>query len=485
MKLTYGVKKLLSVLSAISIAVCCLPFAAAADDNGDNYEWKIENKTLIISPQGKGIIPDFDKPSDTPWNYRNSSIYCIEIKSGISRIGNNAFKGLANVGKYNNSNFNVYYTYGGAKIADTVTSIGDSAFENCTSLRYAKIPNSVQCFGERVYSGCTGLTDAYLPTRMSGGEIPDFMFYGCEQLKKLTINEYPNANRIYLPTNVTRIGKYAFSGCKSLVSSTSQRFDSIDAIEIDDFAFENCVGLKWMQLILSTKYFNGSIFSGCSNLAYVNIYNLGWSDYHSMDGYALFNKDKTKLIKLFHGESATEYTVPESVNIIGKFAFDSCKFENITVGANVSEIEEYAFNNCKNLTSVTVSDNVTKIGHNAFKGCVNLTELNIPRSVNKIEQNAFGFDNGIKTVNYDGTEEEFERIAEQVKVNKNAIVYCLREEFTRGDVNKDKAVDILDLIAIKKSISDYGVANYQSDIVGDGYLNAEDMAALRKMILGL
>lgn len=110
MKLTYGVKKLLSVLSAISIAVCCLPFAAAADDNGDNYEWKIENKTLIISPQGKGIIPDFDKPSDTPWNYRNSSIYCIEIESGISRIGNNAFKGLTNVGKYNNSNFNVYYT---------------------------------------------------------------------------------------------------------------------------------------------------------------------------------------------------------------------------------------------------------------------------------------------------------------------------------------------------------------------------------------
>ena len=106
MKLTYGVKKLLSVLSAISIAVCCLPFAAAAAtteiaDSGEcgEIKWLVEyvsymGNVLTISPINEtAVIPDFEDYGDNVspcYKYRTKK-EAVKIESGITRIGNYAF----------------------------------------------------------------------------------------------------------------------------------------------------------------------------------------------------------------------------------------------------------------------------------------------------------------------------------------------------------------------------------------------------------
>ena len=51
---------------------------------------------------------------------------------------------------------------------------------------------------------------------------------------------------------------------------------------------------------------------------------------------------------------------------------------DVTIPAGVTEIGEYAFDNCINLTSVSIPDSVTTIGSYAFSGCNRLTNLTIP-----------------------------------------------------------------------------------------------------------
>ena len=56
-------------------------------------------------------------------------------------------------------------------------------------------------------------------------------------------------------------------------------------------------------------------------------------------------------------------------------------------GATV--IRNYAFVNCKNLTSVTIPEGVTAIGKHAFENCTGLRSVIIPKSVTTIEFSAF------------------------------------------------------------------------------------------------
>ena len=68
-------------------------------------------------------------------------------------------------------------------IPDSVTSIGDSAFEGCTGLTNITIPDSVTSIGYRAFYGCTGLTNITIPdgvTSIGGGA-----FFGCTGLTNI------------------------------------------------------------------------------------------------------------------------------------------------------------------------------------------------------------------------------------------------------------------------------------------------------------
>ena len=90
-------------------------------------------------------------------------------------------------------------------IPDGVTSIGYSAFRNCTSLTSITIPNSVTSIGDSAFSDCTSLTSVTIPDSVTS--IGDYAFAGCDSLTSVTI-----------PDSVTSIGHGAFRGCNSLTS---------------------------------------------------------------------------------------------------------------------------------------------------------------------------------------------------------------------------------------------------------------------------
>lgn len=121
------------------------------------------------------------------------NITSIEIPSGVTSIGNFAFKGCNSLTA--------------VTIPNSVTSIGDSAFEECTSLSSVTIPNSVTSIGNLAFNNCTSLTSVTIGSGVTS--IGEFAFDFCTSLTSITI-----------PSSVTSMSDGAFSDCDSLTSIT-------------------------------------------------------------------------------------------------------------------------------------------------------------------------------------------------------------------------------------------------------------------------
>ena len=83
----------------------------------------------------------------------------------------------------------------------------------------------------------------------------------------------------------------------------------------------------------------------------------------------------------------------------------------MTIPDSVTSIGDSAFADCSSLTSVTIPDSVTSIGYSAFENCSKLTSIVIPDSVTSIGEDAFSYCSRLTTVNYKGTQEQWEQIS--------------------------------------------------------------------------
>ena len=111
-------------------------------------------------------------------------------------------------------------------IPNGVTSIGGSAFYDCTSLTSVTIPNSVTSIGDYAFSRCTSLTSVTIPNSVTW--IGEYAFQNCTSLTSVSIGN-----------SVTSIGQAAFYGCTSLSSVTIG--SGIQKISV--LAFANCPDL--------------------------------------------------------------------------------------------------------------------------------------------------------------------------------------------------------------------------------------------------
>ena len=213
--------------------------------------WGCSGLTSITIPNSVTSIGDLAF-------YRCSSLTSITIPNSVTSIEGGAFNGCTRLTSINVASENNYYSdnngvlfnkkktalirYPEGKsqtsytIPNSVTSIGYSAFEDCTGLTSITIPNSVTSIGGSAFDGCTGLTSITIPNNVTS--IGSYTFF-CSGLTSITI-----------PDSVISIGDRAFFGCTVkdvYYTGSKDEWEAISVGELNDCLLDATIHYNWID----------------------------------------------------------------------------------------------------------------------------------------------------------------------------------------------------------------------------------------------
>ena len=247
-----------------------------------SIDFYVDNGVLKIT--GSGAMPDYNNRNNVPWlnNDNAKAATKLEIASGITSIGKNAFYGL---------------NITSADIPDTVTSIGEYAFQNCNKLTTISSLTNVSSIGSEAFRNCSSLSS--LETGDSLTTIGNYAFFRCSSLSSLELGD-----------NLTSIGDCAFYGCSSLPSVL------ITSNSIGASAFQYCSGLSRVYF---TERINTIGTYAFSNSGVKDVYYQGsqtqWNNISGHDQSPLNSANKKYN---FDPSKVSSVTLDESYFYLGK-----------------------------------------------------------------------------------------------------------------------------------------------------------------------
>ena len=309
-------KRLISLLVAVCMMITMLPLSAVtafAADTASSTEQEIsvgdyKYEYTINTEDGTATITKFLGPVDSEGNvdFTNHGPYDINIPSeldhhSVTGLGDYSFATEENGSPlYDIHHHNIH----SVTIPESVTSIGQSAFEFCFSLDSLIIKDAATSIGASAFDGCSHLTTLSLGKNIT--TIGDYAFQGCSYLTNVTI-----------PQSVTSIGRQAFY----------------------------LTDLNTLTIKGPIKSMGYAAFAGCTNLTSLSLY----------DGIQTIGEGA-----FINSTSLEAVTIPQSVTSIGASAFVNCSnLSTITIPEKVTTIESNTFNGCSHLESIMLPAGLT------------------------------------------------------------------------------------------------------------------------------
>ena len=271
----------------------------------------------------------------------------------------------------------------------SVTSIGGSAFENCSGLTSVTIPNSVTSIGNFAFADCSSLTSVTIDA-----ETPPSL--GVDALS--STNNCP----VYVPCGT-------MDAYKSRWTSVSSR------IEYTNYIVTTYTNIEGAGYIESPHSVCDSLLSAISNYGY---HFTQWSDSVT---------DNPRIIVLTQDTTFTAEFAVDTTGTCGddnlltwEFAADTktltisgegtlnsnytfgleapSNIQTLLIQNGVTSLGNSAFANEENIVSLSLPNGLTAIGDSTFINCKKLKKLTIPSSVTTIGKNAFANGNRLETI---------------------------------------------------------------------------------------
>ncbi len=458
---------------AISKENCGLPIGVTVICLGD-YNFTIDAETGKVGIVRYNVNPLPETEITVPAEYQGrqvtsinsgtfygySGLTSVTIPEGITSIGEAAFYSCSDLES--------------VTLPNTLTSIGVASFIYCSKLKNVTIPDSVTSIGSQVFDSCTSLEEITISSKLKS--IAPNAFANCTSLKKITIpdgitsiggNAFQSCSKleeIDIPDSVTSIGGSTFVKCVNLKKITLP--DTIESIgeaafyqcglesitlpkkitKIEKGLFESCASLKEVTIPEGVTSIHARAFQNCNELDTIYYCGAG-NDWDALNAtvpsqstviclgdYTFQPNDETGEVMItgYKGSDAvltlpakydgkpvtsigdyafqeckelTSITLPDSLQSIGDGAFDECvSLTSISIPSKVTEIGEAAFSSCEKIEEIKIPDGVTSIKQGTFAGCSSLKAITIPNSVTSIGEKAFDGCT-LETAYYDGYEE--------------------------------------------------------------------------------
>ena len=219
----------------------------AIADNAFENDYYIETVELPSSLKAIGAFA-----------FNMSKVKVINLPDNLEYIGERAFQstGITEVimpdtvtylGEY------AFYLCGGInnlKISNSLKSIGDYTFANCSRITNIQIPDSVETIGSHAFDYCQGATSIKISKNVTF--IGEGAFSNCQKVETITI-----------PDSVKTIKKSAFAGCKAL---TEVKIGA-DVTSLGELAFSSCTSLANINIGTKITSIGANAFQ---NTAYYN-----------------------------------------------------------------------------------------------------------------------------------------------------------------------------------------------------------------------
>ncbi len=393
-------KKFFTLFFALAASVGTI-FAESSGTCGENLTWTLSDEG-VLTISGTGAMEDFfyyygamgAEPA-TPWKDNLSAIKSIVIESGVTSIGDYAFYECSSLTS--------------VTIPNSVTIIESWAFAYCSGLTSVTIPNSVIGIGHDVFTGCSSLTSIYVPC----GEMERFkqMFWELEDKVKYAP----------LPYTIT------ISATNGNVTYPQTTCDDMQLTATPDYGYHfvkwsdgNTDNPRTITLTQDTTF--EAIFAKNPVITYKYDSNLGYIDGPTTTPTGMAEDDITftaqpargcNFVKWGDGNTDNPRTYHLSQDVTMEAIFDyalsgNCGKDNVltwkldksAMALEISGAGALAdnFNYTYDIVSATIGNEVTLIGQSAFAYCGKLKNVIVGSNVKVIEEYAFDDCTAIETI---------------------------------------------------------------------------------------